>query len=288
MSKKETKPATKAAKNEAPKKAAPLEPDVLPPETPKTATTAHALIVRPGDESALKAIELSIQRDIQIGKRFEKGAAFASIKIGMGLLNAKKLLGNGNYGRWVEMKFGKQMCARSLYYSLRLAQTFVNDAANKQLALPAPRDSGEWLAVTDEGSQLALAVDAFVGDNTLSELYDKHGIRSKKEKGGFKPSQTMVDQFILDGHKNLAGKPYEMWDNETQQAFREWYDKQIEVDPKARNVENATAAWFSIRNQITNNAITNKTWAYLSETDLSETADTLARVAAEMKKALKK
>jgi hypothetical protein len=263
---------------------APVEPDVLPPGV--GAQGRMELTKRPDDFSALERLEASIQRDIQLSGRLDKAGAMVGIKIGLALQAAKALLRHGEYEGWVASRFGDAFSERRAQYYAKLAASFMRSAEGGQLAMPLPREAGNWLVVADEGSALQKSVEAFVGDMTIGELLDKHGVRPAKAKGGWRPAEWLVAQYQGE-NPHLANKVFDVWPKEDQEKFREWQAKQVDGDDAAARRMAAEGAWHGIRAQLSDHGIARKSFALLPAEQLEQTRDIVALVMKELNKALK-
>ena len=260
-----------------------LDPVVLPPVGPEAAL---ALTKRADDAPSLERLEASIMRDISLSSRLDKAGAMVGIKIGLALQSAKSLLRHGEYESWVASRFGGAFSERRAQYYAKLASSFLRSDEGATLALPAPRDAGNWLVVADEGSALQAAVEDFVGDMTIGELLDKHGVRPAKRKGGWRPAEWLVRQY-QDENPHLKNKVFDVWSKEDQEKFKEWQEKQVDGDDTAARRMAAEGAWHSIRAQLAEHGITRKSYALLPLDQIEQTRDIIAMVAKEMAKALK-
>lgn len=250
------------------------------PVIPESQIVKHA-----GDMLPLEMLQSSIKRDLLIAGRLEKASAMVSIKVGLALNAGKDMLRHGEYEPWLESQFGGDFGSRKAQYYSKLAKIFV--AENRaNLALPAPKETGNWLAVRDEGSDLAIAVSEFVGDLSLAELLDKHKIKAVKKTGGYRPSETMLNRFLQD-HKTLTGIPFDAWTEEQRNEFRKWADEHNEGDSTEARAMAAEGAWHVIRKSLLDHGVDRKTWMLLGRETLQQSYDILSDVAKILGKALK-
>ena len=276
-------PAKAATKKVTPEKADVIEPDVLPRED---APTALILTKRDDDTPALHQLEASIQRDIQLSSKLDKAGAMVSVKIGLALQSAKSLLRHGEYEGWVGSRFGDLFSRRRAQYCAKLATSFLRSDEGAMLTLPAPRDAGNWLVVADEGSQLQGAVETFVGDMTMGELLDKHGVRPTRGRGGWRPAAWLVAQFQAE-NPHLQNKVFDVWSQEDQGKFKAWQETQVDGNDAAARRMAAESAWHGIRMQLADHGITRKSYTLLSAVQIEETREILALVGKEISKVLK-
>lgn len=243
-------------------------------------------IVRKSEDlPSLEIIESGIIRDLLLASRLDKASAMISIKIGIALNSAKTMLRSGEYGPWIGAKFGDKFGMRKAQYCAKLANVFAT-AQQGRLALPAPKEAGNWLAVQNEGSALFSCVEQFVGDMTFAELLEHHHIKIAKEKGGWRPSEILLNRFVMD-HKDLVGVPFESWTEEQKDEFRAWADANNDGNSAEARTMAAEGAWASIRGSLEEHGMSRASWKLLSHKALADTADVLKDVLADIQKALK-
>ena len=255
------------------------EVEILPPEE------KHQFLKHPNDETSLCTIESSIMRDIQLSAKLDKAGAMVSVKIGLALIAGKAMLRHGQYDSWVSSKFGSVFSDRKARYYSKLADVFLTSTEGGKLLIPPPREAGNWLVVSDEGSQLQQSVEAFVGDMTFAELLDKHRIKPAKQKGGWRPAAWLVKQY-QEEEPHLANRPYEVWTQEDKEAFKVWQEKQIDMDDSAAERMAAEGTWHKIRELLSEHGIGRKSWAMLPKEEQSDMHDILVSVARDIKKVL--
>lgn len=245
------------------------------------------MIVRnEADLPGLAVIEDSIRRDIQIGGQLDKASAMVSIKIGLALGAAKVMLRRGEYEPWLENKFGAAFGKRKAQYCQKLANIFSREMQGK-LVLPAPKETGNWLAVQNEGSMLAQNVAEFVGELSFSELLEKHRIKIAKARGGWRPSDMLLNRFVGEERKDLAGIDFEAWSPEHKEEFRAWSDSNDDSDSAEARAMAAEGTWNGIRMQLEEHGMARASWKLLGEGDLQNIADVLKDVYDDINKALK-
>jgi len=237
------------------------------------------------DLAALDIIESGIKRDIEISKQIDKGSSMISIKIGLALNSAKEMLRHGEFGPWVDLKFGEAFGTRKSQYCTKIAKVFVK-ATQGRLELPAPRETGNWLAVQNDGGQLRAVVEEFIGDLTFPELLEKHHIKAVKKVGGWRPSELMTARYVMD-NKALVSIPFEDWTSEQKDDFRTWADEHNDGNSAEAQKMAAEASWQSIRSSLEDHGMSRASWKLLSQAQLQDTADVLKDVLADISKALK-
>jgi len=238
------------------------------------------------DKDSMLRLEASIKRDIALSGKLDKAGAMVCVKIGLALQAGKSLLRHGEYESWVVSAFGEVFSARKAQYYAKLSASFLRSQQGAALALPPPREAGNWLVVADDGSALQQAVEAFVGDQTIGELLDKHGVRPARAKGGWRPASWLVRQYQAD-HPDLQGKPFDTWTQEQQAEYRTWQEKQVAGDDAAARRMAAEGTWASIRATLSDHGIGRKSFMLLPRRQMEETRDLCALIVKEMSKALK-
>jgi hypothetical protein len=270
-----------------PERARPEEPEVLPPAGTPDQPAERAMIVRRAEDTeSLARLEASIQRDISLSGKLDKAGAMVAIKIGLALESAKALLRHGEYENWMQSRFGNVFSERKGQYYAKLAKAFLHSDAGSGLLLPPPREAGNWLVVADEGSALHGSVEAFVGDMTIGELLDKHGVRPARQKGGYRPAEWLVKQYQGE-HPHLANKAFDLWPKEDREAFIAWQAVQVDGDDSAAKRMAAEGTWQNVRALLADHGLGRKTYALIPREQLAETRDLLAQVFRALDKALK-
>jgi hypothetical protein len=265
------------------------ETTVLDPEVLKGKDDGgeqFALTRRPEDGEALERLETSIIRDIQISQKVDKAGAMVGIKIGLALESAKALLRHGEYEGWVGSRFGEVFGSRKAQYFAKLAKAFLRSDQGAALALPPPRDAGNWLVVADDGSALQMAVSDFVGDLTIGELLDKHNVRPTKTRGGWRPAEWLVNQYQQE-NPHLANKVFDLWPKEDQEKFRIWQEQQVGGDETAARRMAAEGTWHTIRGLLSDHGIARKSYALLPAAQLEQTRDIIALVNKDIGRAMR-
>ena len=270
------------AKKASAKNADAVNADVLPPETDQAVILRHK-----GDVGALDMLASSIKRDINTVSKLEKLSAMGSIKIGLALNAAKAIIRHGGYEGWVEKEFGDTFSKRKAGYFSKLARVFTVSEESKRLALPSPREAGSWLVATDEGSQLAESVSAFVGDMTFAELLDKHGVKAVKKNGGWKPPAYYIDKYSKE-HAHLHGLEFDAWGVGDKETFKAWYAEEAEGDSDEGLRLTAEGTWHTLKERLLEHGLQRKSYALLSDSQKAEVHEVLAEVCKAMGKTLKK
>ena len=259
--------------------------ELLAQEAP--ATTALSMLRRSTDAISLQSIEMSIRRDLEDSRKLDKASAFVGVRIGLSLQAGKALVQHGMFETWVGRTFEGFSERQSQYY-LKLGKVFLQESGG-QLQLPQATEMGALMVRSSDGSELHKAVMAFVGDASLPELLDRHGIKAKSSApGGFRPSAYMVAKYQGE-HPDLAGKPFEQWPAEEQEAFRVWQQHEVATgDSNDATRVASEGKWASLRESLADHGIKRRTFAYLTKQQMEETLSVLALVSNEIKKALKK
>lgn len=262
-----------------------LEPEVLPPAARQPERAALA-VKRQEDAGALDQLEACIRRDIQLSGKLDKAGAMVAIRLGLALQWGKALLRHGEYQDWVRARFGDVFSERKAQYYSNLAAKFLESPEASTINIPAPAEMGNWLVVADDGSQLQTCVESFVGDCTIAELLDKHGVRPFKAKGGWRPAVWLVRQY-QDDHAHLKGRPFETWPKADRDAFAVWQEKQAAGDNTFARRVAAESTWHGMRATLADHGMGRKTWMLIPRDHLAETRDIMAAVLRDIDKALR-
>jgi len=267
----------------------PLTPEVLPKGEDLGALTLpenSAQIVKyQADAPVLTSIESSIKRDIQLAAKVDKAGAMIAIKIGLALDMAKRMIGHGFYEAWMKAKFGDIFSARRGQYYLKLAQKFQQTEYYRHLELPEKAEMGNYLAVSDESSDLGNAVSSFVGDLSINELMDKHGVKSKLP-GGWHPADRDMEAFVRD-YPELRGKPFDTWADADREKFKTWLANQQAGDMDFAKKMNAEGFWSKLTIDIMNKGLQEKTWGVIDNKMLTDLHHALGTLHKEIGKAIK-
>lgn len=261
-------------------------PEVMPKDNAIALPTETAQIVKyQADAPVLTSIESSIKRDIQLAAKVDKAGAMIAIKIGLALDMAKRMIGHGFYEAWMKSKFGDIFSARRGQYYLKLAQKFQQTEYYRHLALPEKSEMGNYLAVSDESSDLGNAVASFVGDLSINELMDKHGVKSKLP-GGWHPADRDMEAFVRD-YPELRGKPFETWADADKEKFKTWMATQQAGDMDFAKKLNAEGFWSKLTIDIMNKGLQEKSWGVIDNKMLAELHHALGSLHREIGKAIK-
>lgn len=263
-----------------------LTPEVMPKDNAIALPTETAQIVKyQADAPVLTSIESSIKRDIQLAGKLDKAGAMIAIKIGLALEMAKRMIGHGFYEAWMKGKFGDIFSARRGQYYLKLAQKFQQTEYYRHLALPEKSEMGNYLAVSDEMSELGVAVSSFVGDLSINELMDKHGVKSKLP-GGWHPADRDMEAFVRD-YPELRGKPFETWADADKEKFKTWMATQQAGDMDFAKKLNAEGFWSKLTIDIMNKGLQEKSWGVIDNKILTDLHHALGTLHREIGKAIK-
>lgn len=242
-----------------PKKEVALTPEIMPKEEMAVLPTDIAQIVRyKCDEQVLNSIESSVRRDIQLASKVDKAGAMLAIKIGLALNEADRIIATGFFEAWMSQKFGDIFSTRRGYYYRKLAKKFQHTEQYKGLLLPEKGELGNWLAVSDEQSELGAAVSLFVGDMSINELMDRHGVKSKL-KGGERVSDRDMEAFVRD-YPELRGKPFETWADADKEQFRVWRSQQMNDQTDFHKRTTTEAFWSKTVVDLVSRGLGEKTW----------------------------
>jgi hypothetical protein len=274
-------------KDEAPKhrKARVVVPEIV--DSGSDGSSDVAILKRADTAISLERLEESILRDIVLSGKIDKAGAMVGVKIGLALQAAKSLLRHGQYEPWVAAKFGESFGQRKAQYFSRLALVFLRTERSEALQLPPPEETGKWLAIADDVHPLTRAVEEFVGDKTIAELLDEHGVRPiRQKKGGWRPAQWLVTQY-QDLHPELRNIDFEIWTPTQKEAFRLWQESQTAEDDAAPKRMAAESTWETLRATLADHGIGRKTWKLLTAEALAAIHDVIGTVHRDIGKALK-
>ena len=242
-----------------------------------------------GDARSLASIETAIREDMRSALTLDRLSALISLRLGIALNTVESLLDEG-YHAWVAYKFSDAFSRRKSFYCKKLAEAFRESEAGSALQLPAFRDRGDWLAKSDKDSPLGLAALEFIGDLTLTELMEKHGVLIKKEKKLWEPDENYVDLYTQEEeHRHLRGTPYTEWPDEEKFEFRQWFDRERakDVGDERTRASAATGKWGALRVELIEHGLERRSWALLPSAEMKETRELLADILHEMDCAMK-
>jgi len=266
-----------------------LTPEIMPkgdePQTGVLPADSAQIVKHQADLPVLASLESSIKRDIQLASKVDKAGAMIGIKIGLALDAAKRMIGYGFYEAWMQSKFGDIFSRRKGFYYMKLAQKFQQSQQYRGLVLPEKSELGNYLAVSDEQSDLGSAVSSFVGDMSINELMDKHGIKSKL-KGGWHPADRDVEEFVRD-YPELKGKDFDTWAEADRERFRSWLDKAQSGDMDMAKRLNAEGYWGKLTIEIMSKGMTEKSWSVIDTKMLTELHHALGALHREIGKAIR-
>jgi len=150
------------------------------------ATNALTLVSDPQFSTAvefLPKLQRLVEDQLQAVARMERDAALHAIVVGLTLHRIKASLRHGEWGKWQKASLEKKKS--QVNYYMRLGLVFLEQAGVTKpdlLALP-----GESFSLSEVGDGPAKklfrkAVD-FVGDHSLNELLQEHGIKDGSGRG---------------------------------------------------------------------------------------------------------
>lgn len=248
--------------------------------------TSNSFLRRMTDAASLQAIEMSVRRDLEDSRKLDKSSAFVSVRIGLALQAGKAMVQHGMWQGWIDATF-PGFSERQAQYYLKIGKVFLSEQGGA-LQLPQASEMGTALVKSSDGSELHKAVLDFIGNSSLAELMDKHGIKAKSAApGGFRPSAYMVAKYQGE-HKHLQGIPFEQWTPADQETFRAWQQEQVSSPDSGDAMRVASEGkWASIREGLADHGLKRKSYVYLTKKQLEETQAVLALVSKELGKALK-
>lgn len=122
------------------------------------------------------------------------------LMLGLMLHRIKASLPYGDFGKWIKAN-NASVKDRWVNYLMRLSLVFVSSSKlTKPMLLALPGDQTELQLDTMEGQQRAFMEKAmkFVGEHSLSELLDKHGIKETKKLGGAREKGGAAKAEVID------------------------------------------------------------------------------------------
>jgi hypothetical protein len=144
----------------------------------------------------LADIQRATLQQLRIMSGLRREEAFRGLLVGMRLLQIKESIGHGNFMPWVKANV-TTMGQRWVNYLMRLALFFfAKNRVTKSEFLALPGDQLNLDLKGKEGAQRQMVEKAvkFVGDLSLTELLDKHGIKDTKKLGGARDKKTGADK----------------------------------------------------------------------------------------------
>ena len=233
---------------------------------PRSAGVVRLAPVEGSNAGTLSEFENAIRVTMVKTLRAETAVAMNSVLIGIALARAEAIFEEG-YLKWVEYKLGDLFGRRKAFYCKKLGDIFYRSEEWKTIKAPPVRELGGWLVRENEyESPFKKALANFVGDMNLTALMEKHGVCIPKAKKEWVPHKLYVDQYTrMEEHRHLADIPYTQWDAEEKEAFKAWYDEETK-DQKghhATKVETARKTWERLGDELIEEGLTEKTWAYI-------------------------
>lgn len=138
------------------------------------------------NKTELARLQSGISDQFRLMRRLREEEALRGLLVGMALHRIKASLPYGEFGKWIKanvFEFG----GRYVNYMMRLALVFAEKSkvsAPELLALPGAQTD---LALDNmEGVQRRFVAKAvkFVGDKSLFELFEEHGVKDTAKLGG--------------------------------------------------------------------------------------------------------
>jgi len=165
-------------------------PSPAPMSKTKPATTlALATVSHPelkASDKRLSTLQLAAIEHFRTMRRMRGEESRHGLAAGMLLWTIKESLPHGEFGKWAEQNiefFGKTY----RNYLMQLALVFIEKMKVQRPELLAVRGDQMELAIEKRETLVARfeeRVGKFIGDLTLAELFDKHGIKDSKKVGG--------------------------------------------------------------------------------------------------------
>ncbi|MFA5266035.1 MAG: hypothetical protein WC378_19610 [Opitutaceae bacterium] len=151
------------------------------------------------NEQQLPKLQAAAIAQIQQIRTLEREGAARAILAGLTLHRVKASLKFGQFMPWLKGNVQGVAYSQCNYY-MRLASVFVEKCRVSKpdlLALPGDQTS---LAITSEteGRALLEKLSAFVGDRSLRDLLEKHGIKNSPKLGGARDAGEKDPQAPVD------------------------------------------------------------------------------------------
>jgi hypothetical protein len=159
------------------------------PKDTHTTTIARATVAHPElktTDERLAIIQTMAVEHFATMRRIRGDESRHGLAAGMLLLTIKENLGHGEFGTWADANivgFGKTYRA----YLMKLALEFIAKMDVSRPELLAVRGDQMELAIEKREALVARfesRVAKFIGDLSLAELFEKHGIKETKKLGG--------------------------------------------------------------------------------------------------------
>lgn len=163
-------------------------------------------------DDALERLQAGAVMQYQRLRSIRNEETLRGLMLGLMLHRIKHSLPYGDFGKWTATnmpRFG----TRWVNYLMRLSLVFVEECkVTKPHLLAVPGDQTELQLDGLQGMQRTFMVKAlkFVGDHSLSELLDKHGIKETAKVGGArasgkpKPVTLDAEQLYLQARDEIG------------------------------------------------------------------------------------
>ncbi|MEN9842170.1 MAG: hypothetical protein RL376_1970 [Verrucomicrobiota bacterium] len=144
------------------------------------------------DAAQLRQLQTGVLDQLTVMRRLRGEEALRGLLVGLTLNRIKASLHGGEFLRWQRdniVCFSDRYCR----YLMQLSLVFVDRCkVAKPELLALPGDQTELAIETKEGAQKRLFEKAvsFIGDLSISELLEKHGLKETKRLGGARDKAT--------------------------------------------------------------------------------------------------
>lgn len=137
------------------------------------------------DAKQLAHLQQGVIEQVKVMTRLRGEEALRGLLVGMTLLRIKASLPHGQFTPWIKgnLAWSERYCR----YMMQLGLVFVEKTkAKKPEILALPGEQVELALDGMEGAQRQIFAKAqkFVGDLSLTELFEKHGLKEVKKLGG--------------------------------------------------------------------------------------------------------
>lgn len=142
------------------------------------------------DSKQLVLLQKGVVEQLQVMRRLRGEEAMRGLLVGLTLLRIKASLPNGQFTGWLKKNvtfFSDRYCR----YLMQLSLVFVERTkVAKPELLALPGDQTELALESKEGAQRRLFEKAakFIGELSITELLEKHGLKETKKLGGKRDS----------------------------------------------------------------------------------------------------
>lgn len=163
------------------------------------------------DDAQLALLQASAAEQFKRLRALRGEESLRGLLLGLQLMRIKHSMPYGSFGKWA--KAHATLGDRWVNYLMKLALVFIDKAkATKPELLACPGDQTELQLDTLEGEQRRFVAKAmkFVGEHSLSELLEKHGIKETKGLGGKrtageKPAEPATPEQLAQQTRDEVG-----------------------------------------------------------------------------------